>query len=488
MYPNFQDLNKLIEQDLHEKKYFSKQSWSFPKQYNGQKVYDVIIVGAGHSGLALAHQLRLLGIGRILILDKQSIDKPGPWSSFARMEKLRTSKYSQGPECGNPLLSFKFWINSLKGPNAFEDIDFIKTVDWANYLSWFRDILKIDVVSETEVLYQHWNSDANSFEITALNGGKDKNYYASFLCFATGMIACGGWEAPSNLVKNIDPNKIGYAWKNIDFSELSGKTLAVIGGGASAFDNALMASKHGATCSDIISRRKIPDGRPLSEKLWLGRSDDQIFPDEETYPADMTNPILRFTNTLEKDLYLDVIENFFLDGRTTSRPEYQRQFQNIEGLNVYDGVGEIAITESDDKGKYRIKSRLGFDKTYDYLILATGPRYDLALRREYSSISDEILTWGDINDKIKLFDIEALPKLTDEYQIQFKTDNPAATKLYCLTDFVHLTVGIPALANVVEKISRSIANALYLDNSKKIVAYMAELNNQEETCDDSRCS
>ncbi|MCG7498654.1 NAD(P)-binding domain-containing protein [Vibrio sp. Of7-15] len=480
MYPNQLALNELITQDLNEKKYFSRQSWCSPQKFSGHKVYDVIIVGAGHTGLALAHQLRLLGLGRVLLLDKQPCGKPGPWQDFARMEKLRTSKFSQGPECGNPLLSFKFWKNSVDGPDAFDQIDFIKTEDWANYLRWFKEILQLDVESETEVFAQQWVESANAFEIRAKKGNTERKYYSSMLCLATGMTACGSWQAPKQLVNKTNLESIGYAWGKIDFSKLVGKHVAIIGGGASAFDNALEATKHGAKRADVLARRKIATGKPLSEKLWSGRDDSQIHDNENTYPSDMTNPILRFSNTLDEKKYLSVIRNFFSDGRTTSRPEYQKQFLGINNLTVNEALGQLKIEACKNSHQHRITSEHGFDELYDYVIVATGPKFDVKAKKELFAISNEILTWGDREQKVDLLDIDALPKLSSEYQIQFKSENSAAGKLYCLTDVIHITVGIPALANVIEKVSRSIASQLYANNAQHIISHMEVLNNKGE--------
>ena len=60
------------------------------------------------------------------------------------MNLLRTPKALPGPELGIPALSFQAWYEARHGQAAYTAIDRIERIDWADYLSWYRQFLGID--------------------------------------------------------------------------------------------------------------------------------------------------------------------------------------------------------------------------------------------------------------------------------------------------------------------------------------------------------
>src|ERR1700704_3056509 len=66
--------------------------------------HDVIVVGAGQSGIATAFALRLAGIANTVVVDAQRPGEAGTWCRHARMRTLRTPKSIPGPELGIPAL------------------------------------------------------------------------------------------------------------------------------------------------------------------------------------------------------------------------------------------------------------------------------------------------------------------------------------------------------------------------------------------------
>src|ERR1700730_9119996 len=55
---------------------------------SGQHVFDVVIVGAGQSGLIIGLALKREGVDNLLLLDRNSAGYEGPWETFARMAVL----------------------------------------------------------------------------------------------------------------------------------------------------------------------------------------------------------------------------------------------------------------------------------------------------------------------------------------------------------------------------------------------------------------
>ena len=102
--------------------------------------HNVVIVGGGQSGLSIAYQLRRKGVGRVEVIDRAAPGQAGIWRTIARMHQLRTPKTMAGPELGNPALSFRAWYETLNGAAAFDALDRIPRLAWADYLDWFQQV------------------------------------------------------------------------------------------------------------------------------------------------------------------------------------------------------------------------------------------------------------------------------------------------------------------------------------------------------------
>jgi cation diffusion facilitator CzcD-associated flavoprotein CzcO len=67
---------------------------------SGSEVNNVVIVGAGQSGLGIALQLKLHLVDRVVLLDQNDKNCEGPWRTYARMERLLTPKWITGIDAG----------------------------------------------------------------------------------------------------------------------------------------------------------------------------------------------------------------------------------------------------------------------------------------------------------------------------------------------------------------------------------------------------
>src|SRR5690606_519025 len=56
---------------------------------DGAALHDVVIVGAGLSGLSIGFGLRRQGVDNVLIIDRNAEGYEGPWVTCARMDTLR---------------------------------------------------------------------------------------------------------------------------------------------------------------------------------------------------------------------------------------------------------------------------------------------------------------------------------------------------------------------------------------------------------------
>jgi len=93
-------------------------AWLTPKPGpDGRPALDVLVVGAGQSGLATAFGLLRSQVSNILVLDKSDEGQEGPWLTYARMHTLRSPKHFTGPDLDIPSLGRSAYISVSLGLN-----------------------------------------------------------------------------------------------------------------------------------------------------------------------------------------------------------------------------------------------------------------------------------------------------------------------------------------------------------------------------------
>lgn len=214
---------------------------------------DVLVVGAGQSGLATAFGLMRSQVSNILVLDRSEEGQEGPWLSYARMHTLRSPKHFTGPDLDIPSLTYQSWHEARFGEDDWRKLDLIPRALWAKYLLWFRRVLDIPVRNGCEVV-----------EISPAAGGLlaarvqtsagIETLFARKIVLATGQEGMGDWIIPESLC-HLPSSLCVHTAQPVDFERLRGKQVAVMGAGASAFDNAAAALEAGAAEVHLFCRR-----------------------------------------------------------------------------------------------------------------------------------------------------------------------------------------------------------------------------------------
>ena len=144
-------LSRQVEADLALFDY-PMQDWVRPvRGPDGEPVHNVVIVGGGQAGLAIAFGLRRERISGVVVLDENPAGLEGPWITYARMITLRTLKFLTGPDLGVPSLTFRRWHAACHGEDAWEHLVRIDKADWMRYLVWFRRTLNIPVRNDVRL-------------------------------------------------------------------------------------------------------------------------------------------------------------------------------------------------------------------------------------------------------------------------------------------------------------------------------------------------
>ncbi|CAN7459605.1 NAD(P)-binding domain-containing protein [Bradyrhizobium sp. LjRoot220] len=228
--------------------------WLTPKPGpDGTPALDVLVVGAGQSGLATAFGLMRSQVSNILVLDKSEEGREGPWLSYARMPTLRSPKQFTGPDLDIPSLTYQSWHEARFGEADWRALGLIPRALWAEYLLWFRRVLDIPVRNGCEVV-----------EISPVVGGLlaakvqtsagIDTLFARKIALATGQEGMGDWIIPEPL-RHLPSSLCVHTAQPVDFARLRGKKVAVIGAGASAFDNAAAALEADAAEVHLFCRR-----------------------------------------------------------------------------------------------------------------------------------------------------------------------------------------------------------------------------------------
>jgi FAD-dependent urate hydroxylase len=241
-------------------------AWLAPKPApDGKPALDVIVVGAGQSGIATAFALMRSQVTNIQVVDKSEQGREGPWLTYARMPTLRSPKDYTGPDLDIPSLTYQSWHEARFGEQDWQNLDLIPRELWAEYLLWFRRVVAVPVRNAYEVV-----------EIAPAAGGLLAAYvqtaagveilYARKIVLATGQEGMGDWIIPEPL-RHLPSSLCVHTAEPIDFASLRGKQVAVIGAGASAFDNAAAALEAGAAAVHLFCRRA--DVQLIQPYRWL---------------------------------------------------------------------------------------------------------------------------------------------------------------------------------------------------------------------------
>lgn len=230
-----------------------RPNWVKPRFLpDGAMVHDVVVVGAGMAGLAATFALQCAGITNVATIDRAQAGREGPWLTYARMETLRTPKHFPGPALGVPSLTFRAWYEARFGAAAFAALVKAPRAVWMDYLVWYRQVLSLPVTSGAAL--RGLAPDQGLLRLEVEHAGSRRPLWARRVVLATGREGFGGFRVPAVLAA-LPADRVSHTGAKIDFAALKGRQVAVLGGGASAVDNAACALEAGAAAVHMFLRQ-----------------------------------------------------------------------------------------------------------------------------------------------------------------------------------------------------------------------------------------
>ncbi|WP_168118623.1 NAD(P)/FAD-dependent oxidoreductase [Paenibacillus sp. HB172176] len=449
-------LNERVMTDLAYLAY-GGADWVSPRKHPDGHVYDAVIVGGGQSGLGLAFGLLRERISNILVIDENPEGFEGPWDTYARMMTLRTPKHLISVDLGVPSLTFRSWWEAQFGQEGWEALDKIPRGDWMNYLRWYRKALKLPVVNEVKL--KLIEPAADGIHKLHIEGARAKvgELRARKIVLATGIQGGGEWYVPPMIKEKLTRQFYAHTSERIDFNRLKGKRVAVLGGGASAFDNANFALSEGVAEAHVFVRRKeLPRVNPIRQMESSGMI--------ERYPA-----------LSDADKYA-VMSHFFAFNQPPTNDTFARAAER-SGFRLHLGSSWLDVEARGDQAVVTT-GKGSFE--FDFLIISTGLVSDPALRPELRLLESDIVRWSDrYTAPAELANplLDAHPYLTPGFAFTGRNEE-GERRLHGLFAFnysVMVSCGLSASAIsgmrfAVPRLAAAIADQLFMDDREAILS------------------
>ncbi len=336
--------------------------------------HDVVIVGGGQSGITIAYGLKRKGITQVEVIDQAEPGQTGIWRSIARMDQLRTGKALIGLEGDNPTLGFRAWFETLNGPDAFDALDRIPRLAWADYLDWFQQVTDTTVRYGTRLI--EIEPDGDLLRLHLESEGARRVETTRKLVLANGYVGSGGANLPG-FMQTLPKEFWSHTSERIDFDALAGKVVGVVGAASSAFDAAAVALEAGASEVHMFNRRPYvgyPGGSPNTGPSDRGHANAR----EMAYELP---DVVRWRNFLRGERSVSTVPTDSI-ARAVAFDNFRLHLEtSLENVRA-DG-GQI------------VASINGETQRLDYLIAGTGYRIDLAAQPELTGIQASIARWAD---------------------------------------------------------------------------------------------
>jgi FAD-dependent urate hydroxylase len=423
---------------------------------------DVAIVGAGMAGLAAAFALKCLGVRGMRLFDRAPQGFEGPWATHARMEVLRSPPELTGPAFHFANLTFRAWFEAQFGRAAWATLHRIPRLQWMNYLRWYRTMIAVPIENGTELI--DLAGDAGAVRLTLRSAAGVRQVAARRLVLASGRDGLGGAYVPP-IFRRLDRRFWAHTSDAVDYAAVRGKTVAVIGAGASAADAAAEALEAGAACAAMLVRRadvpRINKAMGIgSLGFWLGF--------HRLTPAQRF-AIMRYID----DQGMPPPRDSML------RCSRHRNFSIVARCEVR----EAAV----DDGRVVLDTARG-RLVFDYLVLATGLAIDWSQRPELAALEPHVLTW---RDRFAPDEQGEAPQADYPFlgpDLEFLQREPGAVpwieRVHCFAFPANLSHGsitgdIPAISIGAQRVADGVATALFAEDYDRTWRRLSTWDNPE---------
>ena len=462
MDENLESLTARARRDLDALRY-PAANWVPPTGGpDARPLVDALIVGGGMCGQTAAFALLREGVRNLRCVERVPCGREGPWTTFARMDILRSPKHLTGPDLGVASLTYRAWHEAKFGAGHWQKLYKIERLEWANYLLWVREVLGLPIENEVEVVSLELMHGSVKARLKESN--QEKIIYARKVVLALGREGSGAARWPRFSSFNPDrprPN-VFHSADDIDFKKLKGKKVGVLGAGASAFDNAGEALEAGAKEVAMYARRPILP--QVNKSKWTS------FPGfQHGYGSLDDARRWRFYTYIFAEQVPPPYES-------VQRCEKHPGFSIVFGRTWKDLVAE--------KEKVKVMTEKG-ETQFDAVIVSTGFEVDLTGRPEIASFRDAIETWRShvpAHEAQKFPEEAGFPYLGDAFQLQGAAAELRRVHVFnwgCTMSHGALAGDIPGLEIGARRLANGIVRDLFVEDAERHWARLQEHNEDE---------
>lgn len=429
----------------------------------GRPMLDVLVIGAGMCGIVAAAALTFKGIRNIAVLDRAPEGREGPWVTTARMTTLRSPKHLPGIALGIPSLTFRAWYTARYGEAAWQALYKIANADWQEYLTWVRHVLALPVRNGVAV-----NRIVAHEGFLRVETDPEGDLFARRVIVATGREGAGGFAIPDFVERGLRPDRAAHTGEPIDFSRLAGRRVAVLGAGASAWDNAATALEHGAARVEMYARRphlpQINKGR--------GSANPGYFEGWAALPAAERWDMLVYLHDQQ------------------APPPHETVLRTIAHDNF--SVHFASPVRSARAGGDGVELRIGAEARLehaDFLIVGTGFSIDLAAQPELADFAPHIALWRDVYTPplaLERAELGRFPYLGDAFELIERSPGacPALGRVHLFNHAAFASLGpiasdIPGVSTGAERLASRIAQSFFRDDQAYLRAELAAFDEPE---------
>jgi FAD-dependent urate hydroxylase len=373
----------------------------------------------------------------------------GPWVTYARMITLRTPKDLTSIDLGVPSLTFRAWWEAQYGEEGWNALDKIPRAAWMEYLRWFRATLNLPVQNGVKVLRIDPQPDGvHHLHVRKPDG--ESIVRARKVILATGIQGGGEWHIPAMIKESLPPARYAHTSEMVDYAALAGKRIGILGGGASAFDNAQCALSLGVAEAHVFVRRnKLPQVNPIRFLERWGLAP-------------------RFASFDDASKY-KMMAAFFHHNQPPTNDTFTRAAA-WPGFSLHLGAPWLSVKET--PSGVEVTTPKGTHEL-DFLVLSTGLLTDPALRPELSQVAHRIAKWSDRYAPPRELQNPLLddhPYLGQSFEFLPRTPDDAKS-LYGLFAFNYsalISLGLSAsalsgLRYAIPRLAEGVANQLVVD-------------------------
>jgi cation diffusion facilitator CzcD-associated flavoprotein CzcO len=413
---------------------------------DGRPMLDVLTIGAGMSGIAATAALLFKGVRNVAMIDASPDGREGPWVTYARMQTLRSPKHLPGPALGIPSLTFRAWYEAMRGAPAWDALYKIPNDAWQDYLNWLRRVLALPL--RNDIAAERLEPAEGHVAVSLSDGSR---LLARRVIVATGRGGTGGMHCPEGVAADLWPDLAAHTAEPIDFARLRGARVAVIGAGASAWDNAATALEAGAASVTMYARRaalpQVNKGR--------GSATPGYFEGWGALEAAQRWALFAYMHDEQSPPPHETVL------RTIRHPGFTLRLGTpVRAARRHAGRVAIALADGQDSA--------------NFLILGTGFRIDLARDRLLGPLAPGLATWADRYTPppaLQRRELGRFPWLGGGFELtpRHPDSAPGLSRIHLLNHAATLSLGaiasdIPGVNAGAERVARGIVGQLFRED------------------------